>query len=78
MAFINADYSLDELVPIAKRLVTEHRDIVDSAGPSRDYSGVGVKLKSRASSTALEQLRAETEVPVVVEGIGDSVPLGRS
>lgn len=76
VTFKVADYSVDELIPIVKQLVSDNRDIVDSAGPSRDYSGISVTLRSKAPANALSQMRAKAGVPVVSDGVGDSVPLG--
>jgi hypothetical protein len=70
-----AAYSLEELIPVVKQLVSDNRGIVDSAGPSSDYSGISVTLRSKAPANALTQLRAQTTIPIVSDGIGDSVPL---
>jgi hypothetical protein len=78
VTFRVAAYSREELMPVAKSLVSNNRDIVDSAGPSSDYCGVGVRLKSTAPSTALAEMRAASSVPIVFEGFGDSIPLGGS
>ncbi|GAA1672286.1 hypothetical protein GCM10009745_13840 [Kribbella yunnanensis] len=63
-------YPLDELMPIARQLVTDHHDVICSAGPSKDFSGVGVMLWSDPA-TDHEELTAalgeEVGVPVVFE-----------
>ncbi len=76
VTFHRAAYSLQELDPIARSVVADNPGVVSSAGPSRDYSGVGVTLWSKAPPTALAKLRAKYPVPIVFEGYADPVPLG--
>lgn len=76
MSIQSAAYSLAELLPIAKMLVTNHHDVLVSAGPSNDYSGISVHLKPEALvAKVVAELSAEAEVPVVCDGVGDSGPL---
>jgi hypothetical protein len=68
-------YSLAELDPVAMRLVTDHGDVVMSAGPNKDCSGVGVTLWSTARdrhAEIMETLNADSAVPIVFERYVDS------
>jgi len=79
VTFESTPYSLDELMPIAKQLVTDHSS-VSSAGPAKDYSGVGVTLWSKtpvAPEHVVAGLSEEVGVPVYFEHYADPVPLSQ-
>ncbi|MFF1818215.1 hypothetical protein ACFVWG_13025 [Kribbella sp. NPDC058245] len=68
-------YSLAELDPVAERLVTDYGDVVMSAGPLNDRSGVGVALWSTARdrhAEIMKSLNAHSAVRVVFERYVDS------
>ncbi|GAA0942108.1 hypothetical protein GCM10009554_34320 [Kribbella koreensis] len=68
VTFEQAAFSLGELMPIARRLMTDHRAILESTGPTEDLSGVSVRLKDDApAATAVEALIADAGVPVVID-----------
>jgi hypothetical protein len=75
VTFRQADYSLEELDPIARSVVADNPGVVSSAGPIRDYSGVGVTLWSKAPPTAMAMLRAKYPVPIRFERYSDPMPL---
>ncbi|MFI5733249.1 hypothetical protein ACIA49_24265 [Kribbella sp. NPDC051587] len=78
VAFETVPYGVDELMAIAEQLVTDHR-AVSSAGPAKNYSGVGVTLWSKTPidpETVVAALSEEVGVPVYFERYADPVPLG--
>jgi hypothetical protein len=79
VTFVSTEYSLDELIPIVKQLVTDHSSL-SSAGPAKDYSGVGVTLWSKTSvapERVVAALSEEVGVPVYFERYADPVPLSQ-
>ncbi|MFD3400242.1 hypothetical protein ACFWUU_06195 [Kribbella sp. NPDC058693] len=69
-------YSAAELDPIARQLMTDHGDTVSSTGPSHDYSGISVTLRSTAPAAAtMAKLNAESPVPVIFWTFADPVDL---
>ena len=76
VAIRKATYSRAELVAAARSLLEANKGVISSAGPNDDFSGVGISLSSNAPETALEALRAQSEVPIEFRGVRD-VTYGR-
>ncbi|MFI5695554.1 hypothetical protein ACIA58_27130 [Kribbella sp. NPDC051586] len=69
-------YSLADLDPVARQVLADHRDVVSSTGPNRDYSGVSVTLWSTAPVEAtMADLNAESDVPILFWKVADPVDL---
>lgn len=66
-----ATYSRAELLGAARSLMDANPGVVSSAGPSDDFSGVGITLSSKAPQTALAAVRAQSAVPIEFRGIRD-------
>lgn len=76
VAFHAAPYSLSELDPIARQVLADNRELVSSAGPSKDYSGISVTLWSRAPiAVAMAELNANTTVPIMFDKVADPVDI---
>ncbi|MET9311726.1 hypothetical protein ABZX12_07885 [Kribbella sp. NPDC003505] len=71
-----AAYSRAELVAGARSLMDANKGVLTSAGPSHDFSGVGITLSSKAPQTALAAVRAQSAVPIEFRGVLD-VTYGR-
>ncbi|MFC5264663.1 hypothetical protein ACFPJ1_21335 [Kribbella qitaiheensis] len=67
-----ATYSRAELLAVAKSLMDANPGVVSSAGPSGDFSGVGITLNSKAPQTALAAVRAQSAVPIEFRGVRDT------
>ncbi len=77
VTFESTRYRLDELMPVARQLVTDHHDVICSAGPSKDFSGIGVMLWSDPATNQEELVAAlsqEVGVPVQLERYVDRGP----
>ncbi|MFI5712964.1 hypothetical protein [Kribbella sp. NPDC051620] len=70
VTFAPAAFSLGELMPVARRLMTDHSAILESTGPAKDFSGVSAWLKDDAPTAAVEALIADAGVPVVFDRPG--------
>jgi hypothetical protein len=71
VAIRQATYSKVELVTVARWLIGNHRGVISSAGPSNDFSGVGITLSSKAPQTALAAVIAQSPVPIEFRGVMD-------
>lgn len=76
VTFQASPYSLADLDPIARQVLADHRDVVSSASPSHDYSGVSVTLWSTAPvDSAMTELNAKASVPIIFDKLADPVDL---
>ena len=71
VAIRQAIYSRAELVAAARSLMESNKGVISSAGPSHDFSGVGITLWSKAPQTALAAVRAQSPVPIEFRGVLD-------
>ena len=66
-----ATYSRAELVAAAKSLMAANKGVITAAAPNHDFSGVWITLSSKAPSTALAAVRAQSAVPIESGGVLD-------
>ena len=71
VAIRQAIYSRAELVAAARSLMAANKGVISSAGPSHDFSAVGITLSSKALATALAAVRAQSAVPIEFRGVRD-------